>query len=431
MVEYETFDTQDKHKLAFGALSGSRGQEMGKLLGIDVKQSEACVNCHSVPARGAETRVYRPETEGVTCVGCHGAYEEWVGKHQSGSKEWHDLDRLAKERLYGMTDLWDPLRRAETCIACHVGNYKQGKVVTHAMYAAGHPPLSSFEAATFSDAQPRHWEYLREKTNERLDRLKPYEPRNLERTQLVVVNGLVALRDSMNLFADQAEANKPEPVGARWPDFARFDCYACHHELQAQDGASWRQVRRRDGRPGRPTSPDWPSILIQLGIEAAGPQQAAARQGELKQQMESFHGSLKARPFGDLQSAARDARTVAARADSLIKTLSHTVFDQDLARQLLSRLCKIAGDPDLDYDSARQIAWAFRIIYEDSLGQGAKPDPVIDQVLAGLAAKLALRLPSATQQVKIEETLPNRLKFIADFDPGSFKAQFGMIAKRL
>jgi hypothetical protein len=405
---------------------------MSQLLGTDVTKIDACLNCHSVPERGIQKQQYVRETDGVTCVGCHGVYREWALEHQStGDTPWKHKTRAEKWEGFGMVDLWDPLVRAETCIACHVGNYEQGKVVTHAMYAAGHPPLSSFEAATFSDAQPRHWEYLREKTKERLDRLKPYEPRNLERTQLVVFNALVDLRESMKLFADEAEANKPEPVGAQWPDFARFDCYACHHELQAQDGASWRQVRRRDGRPGRPMSPAWPSVLVQLGIEAAGPQQATARQDELKQQLEAFHRSLKSRPFGDPQSAARDARKVAAWADSLIKGLSATVFDQALARQLLSRLCKMASDSSLDYDSARQIAWAFRIIYDESLPQGGKPDPVIEQALSDLAAKLTLRLPSATEQVPIEKTLPNRLKVIAEFDPGSFQAHFEMISKRL
>ena len=63
-----------------------------------------------------------------------------------------------------MTDLWDPVRRAETCASCHVGNHDEGKVVTHAMYAAGHPPLPGFETATFGDLEPRHWQYLSEKT---------------------------------------------------------------------------------------------------------------------------------------------------------------------------------------------------------------------------------------------------------------------------
>src|SRR5262249_38461648 len=179
--------------------------------------------------------------------------------------DWTQLDGEQKERDFGMTDLWNPVTRAEKCASCHIGNHGEGKVVTHAMYAAGHPPLPSFETATFSDAQPRHWEYLREKLKmpKRAARLKPPpDVRNLEQTQLVVVSGLVSLRASMKLSADQAEANKSEPVGAEWPDFARFDCSSCHHELRAEGGASWRQVRRGGRSPGRPGPLDWPAILI-------------------------------------------------------------------------------------------------------------------------------------------------------------------------
>ena len=31
------------------------------------------------------------------------------------------------------------------CLSCHLGNAREGRVVTHEMYAAGHPPLPGFE----------------------------------------------------------------------------------------------------------------------------------------------------------------------------------------------------------------------------------------------------------------------------------------------
>ncbi|MFI5456222.1 MAG: multiheme c-type cytochrome [Isosphaerales bacterium] len=430
MVEFDTFDKQDKHKLAFAALTGSRGQQMSKLLNTDVTKIEACLNCHSVPARVSESQSYTRETDGVTCVACHGAHAEWVEKHQRASKEWHDLDRKDKERRFGMTDLWDPVRRAETCASCHVGNFAQGKVVTHAMYAAGHPPLPGFETATFGDLQPRHWQYLREKTPERLSRLNRPDPHNLEQTQLVRISGLVVLRDWMTLFAEQASTSKPDPVGAQWPDFARFDCYACHHELQAKDGVSWRQVRRRDGHPGRPTAPEWPLILIQLGIQAANPEQAALRETQFKQHLAEFHESMKVRPFGDPEKVIPAARKTAAWANSLLKSMNQTTLDAAQARKLLEKLCTMARQSIPDYDSARQIAWAFRVIYRESTSKD-KRDALIEHVLADLEADLALNLPSAAEQVPIEKTLPDRLRKIADFDPESFQAHFEMIAERI
>ena len=171
MVEFSTFDTQDKHKLAFAALTGPRGQHMSKLLKTDVRQFEACLNCHSLPTRGRGSRTYTPETDGVTCVACHGARAA-VGSetHVRASNEWRATPRPERERASVRDDRpvgpGPPPSRSTP--SCHIGSFDEGKVVTHDMYAAGHPPLPCFETATFGDLEPRHWQFLSEKTPERL-----------------------------------------------------------------------------------------------------------------------------------------------------------------------------------------------------------------------------------------------------------------------
>ena len=167
-----------------------------------------------------------------------------------------------------MTDLWDPVRRTEVCASCHIGNYEQKKIITHAMYAAGHPPLPSFEPANFSDFQPRHWEYLWEKNPNRQKRLQWHDTSNLERAELVAVSGPVLLRESMRLFADQAKANPAQPPGAAWPDFARYDCRACHHELRT---GTISQNRVGAAAAGRPADPKWNHALARLGISIMTP----------------------------------------------------------------------------------------------------------------------------------------------------------------
>jgi hypothetical protein len=432
MNEFTRFDTEDKHELAFAALTGPRGQEMSRLLGKDVREIEACVNCHSVPERGVRKQQYKRESDGVTCVGCHGPYAEWVEKHQRiNNDEWRDLGRMAKEQLYGMIDLGNPVRRAEICVSCHIGNHAEGKVVTHDMCAAGHPPFPSFELATFSAAQPRHWEYLSEKSLERRNRIKPApDRRNLPQTQLIVIGGLVALRESMKLLADEAMANKPDPVGAQWPDFARFECYACHHDLQAKNGSSWRQVRRRDGQPGRPTPPDWPLILVRLGVAAMGSQESAIVERQLREKLAGFQESMKGRVFGDPNRVVPAAQKLAAWADSTIRGLSGRVIDAAIARRLLDQLCHMARETIPDYESARQIAWAFRIIYHESVPEQER-DSTIEHALVDLGTNLALNLPPEHKQVPIETALQARLRSVADFEPESFKALFATIAGRL
>ncbi len=430
MDEFPIYNSKDKHKLAYQALTGARGRRMGELLKADVTRIDACLACHSVPDRGIERQQYTPESDGVTCVACHGAHEEWVEKHQSGSKAWRSLDRERKERLYGMTDLWSPARRAETCASCHIGNHAQGKLLTHAMYAAGHPPLPSFETASFSEAEPRHWQYLGEKTPARLKRLMPdADPRNLERTQLVAISALVELRESMKLIADQAGADKPITLGAAWPDYARFDCNACHHELQAKDGASWRQVRHQGGSPGRPSYPDWPLTLARIAVHADR-SQAPGRQEGLDQALGPFRLDLRKRPLGDPATLVPAARSIAQWADGAVKSLEHTTFDARTARSFLDRLCGLAAQAAPDYDSARQIAWAFQIIYHEITPERER-DPAIEKAIAGLTAELALDLPPAQTQTPIETTLASRLKKAGDFDPRSFQTAFATIAARL
>jgi hypothetical protein len=431
MDEFPTFNTQDKHKLAFKGLTGPRGQQMGELLGTDVTKAEAgCINCHGVPEHGVPKQQYTREDDGVTCVACHGTYKEWVLNHQIPDKEWSELPPKDKERRFGMTDLWDPVRRTETCASCHIGNHPAGKVITHAMYAAGHPPLPSLETATFGDAQPRHWDLMRKKTPEHRQRLGYRDLGDFEQTRLVMLGSLVELRESVKLLADQAEANKPEPIGARWPDYARFDCYACHHELESRVGASWRQIRRQTDFPGRPTAADWPRVLVQLAIEAADPARSSSLKPRFNEILAAFQKNLTARPFGDVSKLIPAARDVIQWADSAISSLERTGFDADKARSLLGRLCEMAGDGRPDYDSARQIAWAFRVIYHESVPKERR-EPAIERELAGLEAELDLDLTPARTQAQIETALPDRLRKAADFDPAPFQAHFAWIAKCL
>ena len=158
-----------------------------------------------------------------------------------------------------MQDLWDPKTRAETCLSCHVGKIEQGKVLTHAMYAAGHPPLPGIEVAFFSEEEPRHWQYLREKPAAIQQHLG-FNPNRLEQTELVAVSGLAALTASLELLASSAPGGEP---GKEWPDFSRYDCAACHHELSVAN-RSWRRSRGTKGAPGRPTAPAWPLALVRL-----------------------------------------------------------------------------------------------------------------------------------------------------------------------
>jgi hypothetical protein len=157
LTEYAIWKTLDKHAQAYAVLKTARSRRMGELLG-NVKVTDpqtGCLNCHAMNAlkTNKEVETFTPE-DGVSCGGCHGPSSKWFAEHSVPS--WRKLSPQEKAEK-GMVDLRDPAVRAELCMSCHVGNAAQGKVVTHAMFAAGHPPLPPFEVALFSKNMPQHW----------------------------------------------------------------------------------------------------------------------------------------------------------------------------------------------------------------------------------------------------------------------------------
>src|SRR5262249_52192035 len=137
---------------------------------------------------------------------------------------------------------------------------EEGKVVTHPMFAAGHPPLPPFEIATFTQNEPKHWREVRD-----VPMFKDPSPQMVAnfhlddkafaRTKLAMVGSMVALRETMKLAAsrsnlnganaatawpeltgdrDEVAGNSADRLQALWPEIAsaQSDCYACHHDLR-------------------------------------------------------------------------------------------------------------------------------------------------------------------------------------------------------
>ncbi|HKI17416.1 MAG TPA: multiheme c-type cytochrome [Isosphaeraceae bacterium] len=452
MNEWQYYNGKDKHQKAFEVLSDKRSEGIVSRLGLgnDATTVRACLNCHALPEAGEAGEFVADRlllAEGVTCVACHGAFSEWATEHQNGPvwrgqqkinpnaldpNNWINLNRKDKETRKGMTDLWDPVRRVEVCASCHIGNLEERKkkVVTHAMYAAGHPPLPSFEAATFSEFQPRHWQYLREKDVNKQNRLQPFDLKNLEQSELVAVTGLVVLREYMKLLADEAKADLKDTPGAAWPDLARYDCRACHHELKSSSEA----VFRPGLIPGRPAEPTWTHTLVPLGIVGLTDNTASAaiERERYESIVQSLHAMLNVRIFGDSGPLIKDAERLASWADELLKRRSEKSrqpIDRDRALALFDEACKIDERTVLDYDSARQRAWAIRAIYKDLLAVNPKADSggAISSAMDQLEAILLTKLPSAGEQSQIEQSIKTRLEFAAQYDQRKVRDQFQII----
>lgn len=227
--EYTEWLTHDKHADAFRVLFDKRSEDIARNLGGANKAHEdaRCLSCHVTPyAASARADHALAETVfGVGCESCHGAAGKWLGPH-TGEK-WQGLSANQK-KTEGMIPVRSISDLAQACVGCHVGsppdNNRQLPLrdVNHDLIAAGHPRLN-FELDVFLDNLPAHWN---QKEKEKRDGKDVHGG--------IWAHGqLASAQAALELLAHRADHHT-----APWPEFAEYDCFACHHDLQ---GDGWRQ----------------------------------------------------------------------------------------------------------------------------------------------------------------------------------------------
>lgn len=471
--------TGDKHRQAYELLEKDLGKQMQRILAqskgdadYKVTTDKQCLACHANYRRDED--LMPPGYEfGVTCESCHGPSSLWETPHKDPA--WRKRSAAEKEQKFGMIDVRNPVRRAQQCFSCHVGNVQEGKVVTHEMYAAGHPPLPGIEIETFSQQMPTHWRTLQEKGDFefRDDYIKSNFPglehsplNDLAKTKSVIIGGTMALRETVNLFASQAVDQDSQA----WPELAVFDCSACHHDLAAP---SWRQ-KRGYGKslPGRPQMFAWPEALVKLGIR----QRAGDDDDAFNKDWNAYHGRMEElrrvldrRPFGDpkaIQAVAMGEDGLVAWLDQLADDVFKSPVGKEDAGRTLQTLVTLPPESYPDFHSARQLAWAIRTVLSEmntdlpkfaSAAADESPKQAIDRALANLKTyqdwnsgdraaaqqkvndllkklelteKLRLDLPAGDKYV-IAEQLPESLKSIGGYDPEWFRAQLQELASSI
>ncbi len=464
-TELRVWDEEDAHRQAFSVLTEDRSLKMlGRLSGgtitgfeaADPDLQQACLACHALPdkrsrphARAAlherfrQDEGYVPLSEGVSCEACHGPADAWIGEHWRD--DWRCLTPAEKAER-GMWDLRDAYVRAEQCTSCHVGdlsNLERPRLITHAMYAAGHPPLTGIEMQGFARSMPPHWLTMREKRErdaplgdqsvfrEQIDAQLIQEHELLE-TRSLLVGDAIALRAVLQLVESQAEEVADDPQ-ARWPELALFDCYGCHHDLRdstwrrdlayASDPPALRQHRRPKGpwrskHPGRVFLGTWAGAVILNPAVATWAGQLEARPSPFPEQP-LIDLAMLPQQIRDLETALTELRALFGRyhfggppaelakragaaadaADAVAQLLNRASVPPSAGQQLALALCRSGASRPQDFDSARQHAWALQTVLGD-LQRFQPQQPAADAALADLQQGLQLFAASSRRQLE-------------------------------
>lgn len=355
--EYVTWSTRDRHARAYAVLLEERSQRIARNLGLEAAAHESprCLSCHSdfVPdeLRGKQFSL----EDGVGCEACHGGSVDWLGPHQAAGDHGDNLAR-------GMFPTDDPASRAELCVSCHFGTPE--KFVDHRMLSAGHPRMS-FELDTFTQIQPAHFE-----VDDDYGRRGKQTP---EAARLWAVGQAVIARETLDALLD--------PMRGRdgiWPEFALFDCHACHHPMSDTRWAP-RPSLGAANRTGIARFND-PS-LVMLRHALAGLDPAEARR--LGEETEALHVAL-ARGIGSPERAAARLRDL---VQSLIPRLAAWDVGAEDARAIARSLVADGLDGDLrDYAGAEQGAMALQSLASTLQAAGALQETRLAEIDRGLQA---------------------------------------------
>jgi hypothetical protein len=195
-----------------------------KLGAKSAAEAQRCLACHATRREEArDERLYHVLVQdGVACESCHGGAEKWKVLHTQ-----YDWATRGDKRELGFRDTRGLLTRSRLCADCHVGS--PGREVDHDLIAAGHPRLN-FEFSVYLAKMPAHWDRARDHAENGND------------ADAWWVGQLTAAEAALRQLNRRAENSAEAP----WPEFSEYDCFSCHHDLQA---ASWRQKPALAGRP--------------------------------------------------------------------------------------------------------------------------------------------------------------------------------------
>jgi hypothetical protein len=207
--EFAIWQEFDPHAKTYATLSTPAAKAIAQKLGLgEPAQAKVCLDCHT----DNQTAVARGErfqlSDGVGCESCHGGAESWLSSHADRSVA--HADNIAK----GMYPTNDPIKRAQLCLSCHMG--EKERMITHRIMGAGHPRLS-FELDTFTWLHPHY------KIGDKWIKRKG----DWNGARDWAVGQGVAAENLLDLLIDPKTGSN-----GLFPELVLFDCHACHKLMQ-------------------------------------------------------------------------------------------------------------------------------------------------------------------------------------------------------
>jgi hypothetical protein len=359
--EFTTWISHDRHADASRVLGTERSKRIVAKLNrlADWKtarpQAEAvCLSCHVYPAinttsrlsRGGDDAAFIRDSDGVGCESCHGPASEWL--HAHALPDWRKKSPEEKAQL-GMHQLATARERAEVCVTCHVGSATAD--MNHDLIAAGHPRLN-FEYSAYFANMPRHW--------------APRPAAPASEAQAWAVGQAVTAQAALNLLAARATPGHP------WPEFAQYDCFACHHDLHAD---SWRRTRdTKDRAPGSLVPETW---YLSLPRAMAKTRNVPG----LVTSLDALAVDL-VKPWGDRAKVAQDARQAADLCSGLLREVEKPPANEAEFRHWLAELAAELQRRGLSWDEAGQLYLALAALEGAYDPEGR--DRKVHEAVAGL-----------------------------------------------
>lgn len=391
--EFATWALHDPHVGAYDVLLNERSRKIARNLRIPGEKAEndvRCLACHTNPLAALPDAAPLLQAErrfGVGCESCHGPASGWLISHTTA--EWKNLT-VAEKAKQGMVPVQDLVARAEMCTACHVGQPADvakgipARDLYHDLLGAGHPRLS-FELGSYLSNLPPHW----------LE--KEQEPGH--EAKVWAVGQVVSAKSALDLLAERA-GNRGRP----WPEFAEYDCAACHHDLR--EPAQWELGAKGRQPLGALPWNDWYVAMLPSVVDNP----PSAELTDLR--------ALLAKRYPDRDQTAQQARAAGRKLSDQLNGLQARKFDRATVQQLLAKLGR-SGVPEShgSWDTTDQLCLALFALTEADARvklQDAKLPPVeqrqkIDAALQGLFDQL-------TRETNGKRALRRDAEFRKDLD---------------